>query len=235
MSIFKVCGDMDPMLEVSLERGEDIIAESGAMVTMDACLELKGKGTGGALQSLKRAVFQGESLFQQHISAANGAGKVLLSPMMPGFIQLLDVGAKQYRISDGSFLASNSTVNLETKTQNVGKALFSGTGGFFIIETSGSGKVAVSGFGSLYEMEVAPGQDIVVDNGHVVAWDASLEYELSMTTAQSSGLFGKLVNSAVSGEGIVLRFKGSGKVYLCSRNKSSFLGWIISKIPVQTS
>lgn len=230
MADFRICGEMDPMLEVSLNTGEEILAESGAMVTMDASLDLKGKAQGGIMGSLKRAVLQGESLFQQHIVAKN-PGKVLLAPTIPGSIQLLEVGAKQYRLMDGAFLASHSTVSLETKTQSMSQALLGGSGGFFVMETSGTGIVAVSGFGSLYSMEVRPDKEIIVDNGHVIAWDTNLEYEVSMSTSSSSGFWGKLVNSQTSGEGIVLRFRGSGTVYMCSRNQGSFLGWIFMNNP----
>ncbi len=233
MAQFRICGEMDPMLEVALERGEEILAESGAMVTMDACLELKGKAQGGFMGSLKRAMFQGESLFQQHIMA-NDDGKVLLAPTISGSIQLLEVGAKQYRLNDGAFLASHETVTLETKTQSIGGAMFGGSGGFFVIETSGSGTIAVSGFGSLYAMEVTADKDVIVDNGHVVAWDANLDYDVSITTSQSSGFFGKLLNSQTSGEGVVLRFSGNGTVYICSRNQQSFLNWILMQIPKPT-
>ncbi len=234
MAQFRLCGEMDPMLEVSLDKGEEILAESGAMVTMDACLELKGKAQGGFMSSLKRAVLQGESLFQQHIFA-NKAGKVLLAPAIPGSIQLLDVGAKQYRLNDGTFLASDSTVALESKSQGAAKALFGDSGGFFVMETSGTGKVAVSGFGSLYAMEVTPDKDVIVDNGHVIAWDTGLDYEVSMTTAASSGFFGKLLNSQTSGEGLVLRFSGTGTIYICSRNQGSFLGWIFQNNPADNN
>lgn len=230
MAQFRICGEMDPMLEVSLDKGEEILAESGAMVTMDACLELKGKAQGGFMGSLKRAVLQGESLFQQHIYA-KGAGKVLLAPGIPGSIQLLEVGEKQYRLNDGAFLASDETVSIESKSQGMGQALLGGSGGFFVMETEGKGTVAVSGFGSLYSMEVSPGNDVIVDNGHVIAWDKNLEYEVTVTTAESSGFLGKLLNSQTSGEGLVLRFTGTGTVYICSRNQSSFLGWIFSNTP----
>ena len=79
-------------------------------------------------------------------------------------------------------------------------------------------------------IDVTPGKDIVVDNGHVVAWDASLNYQIAASTSQSQGLFGNLVNSVTSGEGVVLRFSGSGKVLLCSRNRDSFLAWLATKL-----
>ncbi len=96
--------------------------------------------------------------------------------------------------------------------------------------TQGNGRVAVSGFGSVRELDVTPDKPLIVDNGHLVAWDAGLDYELSINTARS-GLLGKLVNSQITGEGVVLKFRGTGKVIVCSRNKGGFLDWIFANSP----
>ena len=45
---------------------------------------------------------------------------------------------------------------------------------------------------------------------------------------QSGGLFGNLVNSVTSGEGVVLRFSERGKVHICSRNPARLLPWCAS-------
>jgi len=75
-------------------------------------------------------------------------------------------------------------------------------------------------------LEVEPGKDAIIDNSHVVAWDSTLHYEVSVTTGQSSGFLGNLINSQTSGEGIVLRFSGRGKIYVCSRNRAAFKAWM---------
>jgi uncharacterized protein (AIM24 family) len=128
-------------------------------------------------------------------------------------------------LSDGAFVAATETVELKVRTQSLGNALFAQSGGFFITETGGNGQVAVSGFGSMSQLEVTPGRDVVIDNAHVVAWDSRLQYEISVTTGGSSGFLGNLVNSQTSGEGMVLRFSGSGKILICSRNSAAFKTW----------
>jgi hypothetical protein len=75
------------------------------------------------------------------------------------------------------------------------------------MKTSGQGTLAVSGFGSIHELEVRPDHPILVDNGHLVAWDSSLKYEVALNTAHK-GLFGSMVQSVVSGAMVVLRFSG---------------------------
>jgi len=233
MPTFTVTGDIDPFLHVSLRKGETIFCESDAMVMMEDPLDLTGAVQGGLMQAAMRRFANGESFFQQRIEAKRGDGDCLLSPTMPGALQVLDVGAKQYCLSDGAYVAASADVQVTARMQSLGNALFAGTGGFFIGQTSGTGQVAVGGFGSLFMIDVTPGKDIVVDNGHVVAWDSSLSYEIAASTSKSQGLLGSLVNSVTSGEGIVLRFRGTGKVLMCSRNRQSFLAWIAEKLKVR--
>jgi uncharacterized protein (TIGR00266 family) len=225
MALFTVTGDIDPFLHVSLKAGEKIYCESNAMVMMESNLELKGKMTGGLGSALMRRFANGESFFQQHIEATLGAGDCLLSPTLPGAIEVLEVGASRYIITDGAFVAAENSVTLQVRTQSIGTALFGQTGGFFVCEAGGTGKLAVSGFGSSFVLDVEPGKDIVIDNAHVVAWDSRLHYEISVAT-QSGGFFGQMLNSVTSGEGMVLKFSGKGKVIICSRNRGNFTSWI---------
>ena len=226
MPVFTVTGDVDPFLHVSMRRGETIYCESDAMVMMESTLDLKGKMKGGLGSALMRTFANGESFFQQHIEATRGDGDCLLSPTLPGAMQTIDCGPNQYIISDGAFVAATSGVDLKVRTQNIGNALFAQSGGFFVTETTGSGQVVVSGFGSMSMLDVEPGKDAIIDNAHVVCWDSTLRYEISVTTGGNSGFLGNLINSQTSGEGMVLRFSGKGKVYVCSRNRNAFKAWM---------
>jgi uncharacterized protein (TIGR00266 family) len=225
MPVFTVTGDIDPFLHVSLRKGETIYCESDAMVMMESTLDLKGKMQGGLGSALMRTFANGESFFQQHIEASRGDGDCLLSPTLPGAMQVVDCGPNQYIISDGAFVAASSGVDLRVRTQSIGNALFAQSGGFFVTETSGNGQVVVSGFGAMNELQVEPGKDAIIDNSHVVCWDSTLQYEISVTTQQSGGFLGSLVNSVTSGEGVVLKFSGRGKVFVCSRNREAFRAW----------
>ncbi len=232
MAAFEITGGVDPLLTVKLEKGEAILAESNAMVAMDSVLSLKGKTRGGIMASLARKFMNDESFFQQRIEADDEPGTVLLAPNLPGDVCILDVGPVQYLLSDGSFLACTEGVSLATKSQGLGRALLGNSGGFFVMGTEGSGRIAVSGFGSIREIEVTPDRPVTVDNGHLVAWDKNLSYDLSLNTGKHS-ILGKLVNSQTTGEGIVLKFRGSGKILVCSRNKDGFLDWIMGNIRMQ--
>ena len=230
MTVFTSTGDVDPFLHVSLRKGDQIYCESDAMVMMEATLDLRGTMNGGLGRALLRSFANGESFFQQRIEAVRGDGDCLLSPVLPGALEVIDVGQRQYLLNDGAFVAATSGTEMKVRMQSIGNALFAQSGGFFVMETSGSGQVVVSGFGSMFQLEVSPGKDMIIDNSHVVCWDSTLHYEISVTTGSSGGglggMLGNLVNSIKSGEGIVLRFSGAGKIYICSRNRDSFVEWM---------
>lgn len=229
MPKFEVVGNVDPFLHVSMKMGESVYAERGAMVTMDGTLELKGEARGGLLRSLARRLTAGESFFQQSVVASTGDGDALFSPNMPGDVMVLDCGAKQYRLNDGAFLAAESSIQIATRTQGIGQGLFGGTGGWFIMETTGTGKLAISGFGALFAIDVNEQTGTIVDNSHVVAWDSALQYEITASTT-GRGFFSNVVNSMTSGEGLVNRFRGKGQVIIASRNRAGFVDWIASMI-----
>ncbi|MCF7996103.1 MAG: AIM24 family protein [Chromatiaceae bacterium] len=193
MPAFTITGDIDPFLHVSLSKGEKIFCESDAMVMMEAPLQVKGQMRGGFGNAVMRRLTTGESFFQQEIEAVTGDGDCLLSPALPGSIELLDVSpSTSYTLSDGSFVAA-----------------------------VGTGKLAVSGFGSIFTLDVTPERETVIDNSHAVAWSSNLSFEVGMPQT-GGGFFGNIVNSVTSGEGLVIRFRGQGKVVICSRNRGLF-------------
>ena len=159
MAAFEITGGIDPLLAVTLEKGEAILAESNAMVAMDTALSLKGKTRGGLMGSIARKFMNDETFFQQRIEADDQAGTVLLAPNLPGDVRILDVGPAQYLLSDGAFLACTEGVELSTKSQGIGRALLGDSGGFFVMGTEGSGRIAVSGFGSIRELDVTRAPD----------------------------------------------------------------------------
>ncbi|ENV48563.1 TIGR00266 family protein [Acinetobacter brisouii] len=230
MAEFNLVGTPEPFLHVSLRQGEKIYCESDAMVMMESNLELGGNLRGGLFQSVMRKFTTGESLFQQEIKASFGAGECLLSPNLDGDMQILNIGQQQYVLSDGAFVASTEQVNVKAKVQtNLGGSLFGDNGGFVVMETSGQGQLCISGCGTLMEVEVnSQNGETVIDNGHVVAWDSSLNYSIGMPSSRNRGMFGNLLNSVTSGEGMVLKFQGYGKVIICSRNRNSYITWLAS-------
>ncbi|MBB1126957.1 TIGR00266 family protein [Thiospirillum jenense] len=222
MPIFTVTGEIDPFLHIHLRKGEKVFCESGAMVMLEAVLRVKGQLRGGIGRALLRRLASDESLFQQEIEAIDD-GDCLLAPTLPGSIELLQVTpTSAYVLSDGSFLAADIGVEVRPQLNTLGGGLFGGTGGFIIMKARGNGQLAVSGFGAIFTLDISPERETVIDNHHVVAWSSDLHYEVGMPNSGSGGFFGTLVNSVTSGEGLIIRFRGRGKVVVCSRNRSVF-------------
>jgi uncharacterized protein (TIGR00266 family) len=232
MASFQILPSQDPALIVDLAPHEEVIAESDAMVSMDASLSLSGSMNGGLLSSLGRKLLNNESFFQQKITADRTGGRVLLAPTLPGGIGVIPLHEHPaILLNDGAFLACDGRVKVQNVTQSLGRAFFGGTGGFFIMEASHQGPspayLAISGFGSIVSQLVEPGKDLLVDNVHVVAWERHLKYEVSVSTTKK-GMLSSLVNSVTSGEGVVNRFYGQkpGVVWISTRNRANFVQWI---------
>lgn len=205
-----------PILEAHLEAGETLRAEAGAMVYMDTTVEIKGKAQGGLMKGMGR-MLTGESFFLQDLTASQGAGKVGLAPVSIGNIIEIEMTGKPWILQKGAFLCSETTITTSVKTQSLAKGLFSKEG-LFIIRAEGKGKLFLNSFGSIHKIELN-NEEIVIDNGHMVAWEDSLTYNLEKA---SKGI----LSSITSGEGLVARFKGTGTVYIQTRSFDGFLSHI---------
>lgn len=229
MPVLNKLGDTNPFLHVTLLPGDKVYAESDAMVMMEANLSLEGKMQGGFMNALARKFANDESFFLQELSAPNGQGDALFAPSAPGDIEILEVGPVQYMVNDGAFVLCTEQVQMAPEFQNPINALFGGSGGWVVTKTQGQGQLVVAGLGAIFSIDVDPAKDVIVDNYHVVAWDSRLQYTASMSTSgQKRGFFKNLLESQLTGEGIVTRFSGKGKVYICSRNPQSFAQFVQS-------
>lgn len=203
-----------PILTFSLNRGETVKIERGAMAYLSG-VELKGKvnSKGGLIGALGKSWVSGESTFITKATATKDGALLGVAPALPGQIAALEVGANQYCLNTNAFLACTESVSYGIKKQKLSHAIFSRTGGLFVMKTTGSGTIFVNAFGTLRMLEVTPDRPFRIDNEHVVAWDAKLDYQLRI----ASGTIG-----FVTGEGIVNEFHGSGLVIIQTRNFRNF-------------
>ena len=200
-------------LQVDLRRGDSVKAEPDALVTMSQHVTLGAALDAGLLSGLLRAIFGGESVFVQTVQAHDD-GDTTFAPSEVGDIELIEVRhGSDVLLQKGSFLASHQTVDLQSATQlSASKALLSGAG-LFVLRASGQGTLAVNAMGGILRFDLRSGESRAVDNGHLVAWDAGLEYDVRVA-AQRSGFLSSGVASAASGEGLMCFFRGPGRVWL---------------------
>ena len=199
-----------------LAPGESVRAEASAMVSMTRNLVIKTDGPiggrGGIVKGLKRAMLGGETFFTNTFTAQDMPGHVSLAPTLSGDMLAVELrrGDPLY-IQGSSYVAAPDSVELDTRWQGF-KGFFSGESLFFL-EASGKGPVLINAFGAIETLELDG--DIIVDTGHLVAFSSGIEYQV---TKASRGW----IASYLSGEGLVLRMSGRGRLYLQSRNPKEY-------------
>ena len=217
-----------PLVELSLNQGETVFIQRGSMVyhtpnvTLNTQLNANGSGLGRFVKAVGRSMVSGESTFITQAVAQSDNGYLALAPDSPGQVIPLQLGEKQYRLNDGAFLALDGSAYYTMERQSVGKALFGGQGGLFVMTTQGQGTLLANAFGSIKKIELH-NQEVTIDNAHVVAWSQSLNYHVHLENGfwQSIG----------TGEGVVNTFQGTGEVYVQSLNLQTFAGSLSKFIP----
>ncbi|MBK8616963.1 MAG: TIGR00266 family protein [Anaerolineales bacterium] len=203
-----------------LTPNERIRAEAGAMVSMSGGVQIETKAEGGLLKSLGRSVLGGESFFQNFFVAPATGGEVTLAPELPGDIAVIEMSGEKLMVQSGSYMASESTVELSTKLSV--KALMSAEG-VAMLEATGTGTLLVSSYGAIYEKTLTAGEKYVVDTSHLVAFDGSMSVQPKPIGGLKSTLF--------SGEGFVIELTGPGKIYIQTRSPQALINWIIPQLP----
>ena len=199
-----------PIVKYKLQQGERLKAESDAMVAMSSTIDVTGGTEGGIVRGLTR-MLAGEKFFFQYLEARRGPGEVLFAHALPGGIIDVELdGTYGLRVQKDGFLAATNGVEIDTRMQNIVQGLFSGEG-LFILSVHGRGTVFLSSYGAIHAINLEAGEETIVDNGHLVAWTDSMYYSIEKA---SNGW----VNSFISGECLVCRFRGPGIVLIQTRN-----------------
>ena len=219
--------EFDPsysLLTVELDPGESIKAETGAMVAQAGVDMKTGMGGGGLFGGIRRMI-GGESFFLNTFTGERSGGWVSLAPPSPGDIGSFDLqpGTNLF-IQSSSFLACTENVQTDTQFQGF-RGFFSGESLFFIRSYAerGSGTVFYNSYGAIKQVPVTPGQELVVDTGHLVAFSDDVEY--------SVGKVGGIGSLIAGGEGLVMRFRGNGHVWVQSRNLASLADKLMPFLP----
>jgi len=210
-----------------LSPGESVRAEASAMVSMSPSLTVETntgpQGRGGFFTKAKRGLLGGESFFQNVFRASGKAGHVCLAPRLCGSMVVHELsGQRDLLIQGSSYVAAPDSVDINTQFQGF-KGFFSGESLFFL-KASGTGPVLMNAFGAIEEMEL--NGEMVVDTGHLVAFESGINYEVTKAAAG-------WISSFLSGEGLVLRMSGRGKVFIQSRNPSEFGRTVGSLLPAR--
>jgi len=197
-------------LTINVPKGETVKVEAAAMAGMDTNMEMKTKFKGGFQRFLS-----GESLFINEFTAKNGNAEIQIAPASPGDIDHVYLDNESIYLQNSAFVASGSQIDVQSKWQGFTRGFFSGEN-FFLIKCTGKGDVWFNSYGGIIPIEV--NGSYVVDTGHIVAFTEGLDYSISSVGGYKSLFF--------SGEGLVCRFSGTGRVWIQTRKFQPFLFWL---------
>ncbi|HEX2731517.1 MAG TPA: TIGR00266 family protein [Polyangiaceae bacterium] len=209
-----------------LQPGESVRAEASAMVSMtpNVAVETQANTGGGLLKSLKRSMLGGESFFTNRFTAVGSPGHVSFAPDLCGDLLVHELTGTQLLIQGSSYVSAPDSVQIDTKFQGF-KGFFSGESLFFLSAT-GYGPVLMNAFGAVETLDL--NGELIVDTGHLVAFTSGIEYTV---TKAGKGW----IQSFLSGEGLVLRMRGQGRVYIQSRNPAEYGRAIGAELPPRRS
>ena len=203
---YRIIGEPMSAVICDVAPNETLVTEGGAMSWMSPNMKMETTSNGGIGKAFGR-MLAGESMFMNKYTATGGNGQITFGSKFPGSIRAFEVGpGRDIVVQKSGFLAAESTVNLSVFFQKkLGSGLFGGEG-FIMQRISGSGIVFVEIDGSACEYDLADGQSIVLDTGHLAVMDATCKIDIQTVPGLKNKFFGGegFFNTVVTGPGKVI-------------------------------
>lgn len=221
---YELIGTTVPAVQVTLDQGESMYTQSGAMAWMTEGIDMQTNARGGILKGLGR-LFAGESMFQSTYTSERSGSQIGFASTVPGVIMSYDLTGKPDLICQkGAFLCAQQSVDMKVVFTKKFSAGLLGGEGFILEELSGDGMAFLEVDGDAIQRTLAPGETLLVDTGNVVAFETTVSYDVQTVKGGMNMFFG--------GEGLFLtRLTGPGKVILQTMSFNDFAGRIIAMIP----
>ncbi len=199
---------------VHLEPGQEIYAEAGKMIyksaNVDWATRMTGQSFGQKIFGALKRKLMGESLFFTYFRATNVTGEVGFAGHYPGKIQVFELAPGQtIMVQRDGFLFAQGSVSLDiAMVRRLGAGLLGGEG-FILQKLTGPGVVFVHAGGDHVDFNLAPGEVLQVQTGHLVAFEPTVSYDVQLVGSIRTAIFG--------GEGLFLTtLTGPGRVILQS-------------------
>ena len=233
---YQIIGSEMQAVAITLDPGEMVIAEAGAMMYMTQGIKMEtvfgdpsqpSQGFWGKLASAGKRMLTGESLFMTTFSAVSSAREtVAFSSPYPGKIvpMHLDQLGGELICQKDAFLCGARGIQLSIAFQKkIGVGLFGGEG-FIMQRLVGDGIAMIHAGGTIMQFDLQPGQTLKLDTGCLVALTPSVRYDIEFVGGLKNTLFG--------GEGLFLaNLTGPGRVWLQTLPFSRLAGRIIAAAP----
>jgi uncharacterized protein (TIGR00266 family) len=208
-------------LVVSLEEGESLLAEPGAMVGHSSTITVETTTSRDGLLSSAKSMLGGESPLANRFAAEDGPGQVTLAPPTPGDVMAHELDDETLYATDGAFLAATPDVDIDSELGGIKSML--GGASLTPLALKGTGTAFIDAYGGLERIDLEAGESYTLDNEHLIAWDDSVDF--------STQRVGGLKSSLLSGEGIVFEFTGPGTAWYQTRDLDSFVNVLAPRLP----
>lgn len=203
---------------VSLDAGEKIFVERGAMAAMSGGIIVQASIGGTQVKSALARKLVGNEGFVFTVYEAELYGAwVALAPPRPGDIEVLDLTDSGFLVQSGSLLCYSEGVDVSLRYGGVRSVVMQE--GIAYIRVAGEGSAVIGSYGAIERIEVGPGESLIVDTGHLVAFSDTMDFTF--------GPLSSITTSVLSGEGIVAKFIGPGSVLLQTRTESNFRNLLV--------
>ena len=196
---------------IDIDKDHSAIIQAGAMQWMGGNVQATSgvKGIGDFLgKALKGAVTKETAVKPEYV----GEGCLVLEPTYK-YIILADIGKwgpAGMTIEDGMFLACDANVKSKVVARKNLSSAVLGNEGLFNLSLHGNGVAALESNvpeDELIEV-ILENDELKIDGNLAVCWSSNLEFTVERSTKT-------LVGSAVSGEGLVNVYRGTGRVLMC--------------------
>lgn len=196
---------------IDIDKDHSAIIQAGAMQWMGGNVQATSgvKGIGDFLgKALKGAVTKETAVKPEYV----GEGCLVLEPTYK-YIILADIGKwgpAGMTIEDGMFLACDANVKSKVVARKNLSSAVLGNEGLFNLSFQGNGVAALESNvpeDELIEV-ILENDELKIDGNLAVCWSSNLEFTVERSTKT-------LVGSAVSGEGLVNVYRGTGRVLMC--------------------
>ena len=196
---------------IDIDKDHSAVIQAGAMQWMGGNVQATSgvKGIGDFLEkALKGAVTKETAVKPEYV----GEGCLILEPTYK-YIILADIGkwgSAGMTIEDGMFLACDANVKSKVVARKNLSSAVLGSEGLFNLSLQGNGIAALESNvpeDELIEV-ILENDELKIDGNLAVCWSSNLEFTVERSTKT-------LVGSAVSGEGLVNVYRGTGRVLMC--------------------
>jgi uncharacterized protein (TIGR00266 family) len=147
-----------------------------------------------------------------------------LAPALPGDMMVMEIN-ESFMLQSGAYVASEMSVNFDT--QWGGAKGFFGSGSLLLLRVSGQGQLLIGCYGAIEERILQPGQKYNVDTGHIVGFDATIDFRVKKVGSWKSTLLG--------GEGLVCEMTGPGRLLMQARSEEALIGYLGPRMPQQSN